>query len=325
MVLGIGLISGGLDSLLAVKLLQGQGISVLGVSFKTPFFGPEQAVKAVPVLNIEFKILDITDQHMKVMRSPKHGFGANMNPCIDCHALMVKEAYAFAKEAGGDFVFTGEVLNERPKSQNRRSLEIVERESGCQGYLLRPLSAKLLSPTVPELDGRIDRERLLDIQGRSRKRQIELAGIYGVKEFPTPAGGCLLTDKGYSRRLKDLMAYDPMPSNDIKLLRVGRHYKLSTDFKLIVGRDEKENTYILDVLNGEGGAYLYAEDVPGPVCALRGDADEDLLLKSAEICSFYSDLKPLSPGAITLAARGERLRNIEVTVPAANRFRDMLL
>jgi tRNA U34 2-thiouridine synthase MnmA/TrmU len=198
---GVGLLSGGLDSILAICVLREQNIRIEAVAFITPFFGPGNAQKAVKMLNVPLHVVDITDVHLQMLKKPKHGYGSGMNPCIDCHALMFREAGKLMQQWGADFLFSGEVLGERPMSQNKQSLRVVARDSGFEEYIIRPLSAKLLPITKPEHEGKVDRERLLDIQGRSRKRQMELAKQYGITEYPEPAGGCRLTEPNFSKRL----------------------------------------------------------------------------------------------------------------------------
>ncbi|MDD5085859.1 MAG: tRNA 4-thiouridine(8) synthase ThiI [Candidatus Omnitrophica bacterium] len=286
----IGLLSGGLDSILAVKVLQGQGVHVIGLSFKTPFFQPAMAKRAASMLGIKLIIKDITRPHLRIVKDPPHGYGSTMNPCIDCHAYMVREARKVMRKMKFDFIFTGEVLNERPMSQNRQSLDIVRRASGSPERLLRPLSAGLLPETEPERLGKVDRSRLLDIEGRSRKRQIALARHYGIKEYPAPAGGCLLTDPGFSKRLKDLFTNSsPKPSvRNIELLKYGRHFRLSPYCKLIVGRNEKENRAIRRLAQ-PADIVVSAEHIPGPVGLLSGNKPRRYLGESARTVLSYSD------------------------------------
>lgn len=222
------LLSGGLDSILAVKLLLEQGIAVEAVNFRTNFCGPSKARPAAKMLGVSLREVNIRHDFLAVLKKPKYGYGAGMNPCIDCHALMLKKAAEIMRQERYDFVATGEVLGERPMSQHLKALKIVEREAGLEGYLLRPLSAKLLEPTTPELDGRVSREKLLDISGRSRKIQMELAEQFGIKDYPTPAGGCALTQAGFSGRLKELMTHKPdFTPEDVDLIRFGRHFWLA--------------------------------------------------------------------------------------------------
>ena len=202
---GLSLISGGLDSQLAVCVLQRAGAEVEGVSFETPFFRADAARKAAAALGVKLHVVDFTDDEIALIENPPHGFGGAMNPCIDCHATMIRRAGELMRKLGYDFVATGEVRGQRPMSQNAQSLLTVEKSSGMKGRLVRPLSAKLLEPTIPELEGLIDREKLLDISGRSRERQIALAAEFGITDYPSPAGGCKLTEEAFGRRLKDLM------------------------------------------------------------------------------------------------------------------------
>jgi len=296
----IALLSGGLDSILAVKTILEQGIEVVGLSFITPFFGPKNAQKAAAKLNIPLITKDITDEHFLIVKDPLYGYGRTMNPCIDCHALMLKTAGKLMQDEGFDFIFTGEVLGERPMSQNQRALDIVAETSGHKRYILRPLSAKLLPPTEPELKGQVNRGKLLDIQGRSRKIQIKLAKEFGIKEYPNPAGGCLLTDPGFSKRLKDLLAYNQTPAEtDLQLLKIGRHFRLSDTVKLIVGRDEAENES-LENFHMPSDFLLEMQDVPGPTGLLVGDKSSAVLEIAACICASYSDAEPGSECCVNL-------------------------
>jgi len=226
------LLSGGLDSILAVKLLLEQGIAVEAVNFRTNFCGPSQALLASKMLGVNLREINIRNEFLPILKKPKHGYGAGLNPCIDCHALMLKKAGEIMRAAEGpewsrgiDFIATGEVLGERPMSQHKKALDIVAKDADIVGYLLRPLSAKLLEPTIAENEGLVDREKLLNISGRSRKIQMALAEQYGIKEYPTPAGGCALTQKGFADRLRELMANKPdFNSDDVDLVAIGRHF-----------------------------------------------------------------------------------------------------
>ncbi len=229
---GLVLFSGGLDSILTVKILQEQGIKVTGLVFVSYFFDSQLADKAARELKIKLKKFDFSEEHLRIVKKPKYGYGKTMNPCLDCHLLMLKEAKEIMEKEEFDFVATGEVLGERPMSQNKQALELIEKESGLKGYLLRPLSAKLLEPTLIEKKRLVKRDKLLDISGRSRKKQIALAKKWGVKEYPTPAGGCLLTDPQFGQRLKELLARWPQAEgNDIQLLKLGRHFWVSHRLK----------------------------------------------------------------------------------------------
>jgi tRNA-specific 2-thiouridylase len=307
----MGLISGGLDSTLAVRVILEQGIEVVGVSFTTPFFGSQGAEQAAQASGIPLRILDITETHLAMVRSPMHGYGSNMNPCIDCHGLMLREAGGLMKREGGDFLFTGEVLGQRPMSQNKVALRVVERESGYGGRVLRPLSAKLLPETLPELEGLVDRQRLLAISGRSRKRQLELARHYHITEYLTPAGGCLLTDPIFSRRLRDLFDHqDPVKIRDIELLKVGRHLRFSPTVKVIVGRHAQDNERLLGLV-AAGDDLLRVEGHPGPLCLIPYGGSMEEIQKAAAICVRYSDA-PKDEAIAVLWSRAGKEKGISV-------------
>jgi len=288
-VTGVGLFSGGLDSILAVKVLQDQNINIIAVTFVTPFFDAQKALQAAEGLGVDHRVVDITGEHMKVVRHPKHGHGRNMNPCIDCHALMFRQAGRLMETEGADFLFSGEVLGERPMSQNRGSLIRVARESGYEDLILRPLSAVLLPMTRPEREDQVDRSRLLNLSGRGRKRQMELAEHYAITEYPAPAGGCLLTDPIFSRRLRDLLEHqDPVSREDLELLKFGRHLRLDPRFKLIVGRDQEDNRQIR-ALQTSGHVLLDVREHPSPLGLLAAEAPPDLVRLSASVVLRYSD------------------------------------
>lgn len=286
----VALFSGGLDSILAVKLIQEQGIEVKGVNFKTPFFGLDEAFMIAKDLNIDLKIIDITGELLEVLKNPKHGFGKNMNPCIDCHTLMFKQAGEYMTKIGASFVFSGEVLGERPMSQNRNSLSIIERESGLEGRILRPLSALLLPETIPEKEGLVDRNKLWDISGRSRKRQMELAAKMNLKDYPSPAGGCKLTEPEFSKRLRDLFGQEKFSLEEIELLKLGRHFRLSRDIKLVVGRNKEENEQLKGFF--QDGDFLFkAKNLKGPISLLKkgNKIDDEIIEKSCQITARYCD------------------------------------
>jgi tRNA-specific 2-thiouridylase len=286
---GIGLFSGGLDSILAAKVIEGLGVEVTGVAFETPFFDAVKAKAIARKIGLSLMVMDITDEHLLMLEAPRYGYGKNMNPCIDCHILMLKKAGQVMEEMGADFLFTGEVLGQRPMSQGKQSLHIVASRSGYGGYVVRPLSAKLLAETIPEKEGTIDREKLLDIQGRSRKRQIEMARNYGISGYSSPAGGCLLTDPIFSKRLKDLFEHSSdRDVRDIELLKHGRHLRLSEDAKVIVGRREGENRTIED-LSRNGDVIIKVKDYPGPTVLVPYGCDDATLQVAASICVLYSD------------------------------------
>ena len=313
MIRGISLLSGGLDSMLAICVLRDQGIEMEGVVFDSPFFGPQSAKRAAAQLGIKLHVLEFSDDILKLVQQPPHGFGGAMNPCIDCHAAMIRRAGEFMREGGYDFVSTGEVLNQRPMSQNRRSLETVAEASGLKGLLLRPLSAKLLEPTIPELDGRINRELLCDIQGRNRAPQMVLVEKFGLKEYPSPAGGCLLTEKGYCRKLRDLFDHangEIPPVSDVRLMRFSRQFRLPEGGRIIVGRNRADNQ-ALKALHEEGRTLVHTVNVPGPTAAVLGPITEGDLLRAAGIVSSYGDKGQL-PEIIVRIITPEGSREISV-------------
>ncbi len=278
--------------MLAAQIIRAQGIDVLGIFFKTPFFTPERAIRSAETLALPLKVVDITKEHLKIVRSPKHGYGGNMNPCIDCHALMFRMAGKLMKEERADFVISGEVLGQRPMSQNKKALQIIAMESGLGGLLLRPLSAKRMPITIPEEKGWVKRELLLDIHGRSRRPQMELARELNILNYPSPAGGCLLTEKVFSARLRDLMEFNPdFELREIELLKLGRHFRIDESTKIIVGRNQKENDRIA-VLTKPEDMVLIPYSLPGPTVLLMGKKDEKSLHTALDITATYSNVKP---------------------------------
>lgn len=254
--------------MLAARLLLEQGVDVVAVTFTSPFFGPDKGARAAAALGVDHRVIDITDELVECVRAPRHGYGRRMNPCIDCHALMVRTAARMLEAEGAAFVATGEVLGERPKSQRLDALKAVEREGGLEGRLLRPLSAKLLPPTAPELEGLVDREQLEDIKGRSRRRQFELAERFGIAEYPTPGGGCRLTEEAPSARLRVLLERRPdVDAASFELIRLGRHV-WEGDSLIVVGRDEEDNRRIEDVARS-GDLIVQIVSGKGPTTLVR--------------------------------------------------------
>ena len=286
---GLGLISGGLDSMLAARLLLEQGIAVTGIAFVTPFFGSKNAEAAAIRVGFPLIVRDITAPHLAIVKDPPSGYGRLMNPCIDCHALMLRVAGEIMDAEGFDLLFTGEVLNERPMSQSLRNLNRVANLSGRPGRVLRPLSALLLKETDVEREGLVDRTRLLNLEGRSRQRQFALARGWGITEYPNPAGGCLLTDPGYSRRLKDLFEHGPEAgTHELELLTIGRQFRIRAGVKATVGKNAAHNA-ALTALRAPGDLLLRTAGVPGPVMIISGAASAADIAVGAGICARYSD------------------------------------
>ena len=294
----IALLSGGLDSTLAARLVLDQGIELEALNFMTVFCTCTNkgatclaSQKAVETLGIPLRVFNVSEEYLNVVRNPKHGYGSNMNPCIDCRIFMLKKAKVYMEESGASFIVTGEVLGQRPMSQRRDAMRLIEKEAGLEGLILRPLSAQFLPITLPEREGWIDREKLLNIQGRSRKPQMKLAEQFNIHDYPCPAGGCLLTDPGFARRIRDLMEHQyDFSLNDVHLLKFGRHFRLSPTVKLVVGRNEEENQKI-ETFSQAGDVLLKTVLYPGPVSLLRGEADETERERAASITARYSKAK----------------------------------
>ncbi len=290
----VALISGGLDSILAAKVVMEQGFEVLGLFFTSAFsksYGNENTTHAALVsraVGMELRVMDMGQDYIDMVRNPVHGYGKHINPCIDCKIFMLSRARTVMQELGAAFAITGEVLGQRPMSQRRDTLMVIERDSGMKGMILRPLSAALLAPTKAELDGLVQRDRLLGISGRSRTVQLQLAERYGISGYSTPAGGCLLTDKNFSEKLRDLFDdKQDVNQNDIRLLTVGRHYRLEAGTKIVVGRDNKEN-HVLMSLAPHGYHLFTPHDFPGPVALLNGTPDQDLKQTIGRLIITYS-------------------------------------
>ncbi len=283
---GLSLMSGGLDSQLAIALLRRAGATMEAVCFSTPFFDCTAAKSAAESLGVRLHVVDFTDDELALIRNPLHGFGGAMNPCIDCHAMMIRRAGELMVAMGFDFVSTGEVMGQRPMSQNKQSLGIVERTSGLAGRLLRPLSAKLLEPTIPEAEGLVDREMLLDISGRCRERQIALAAEFGIVDYPSPAGGCKLTEEGFCRKLKDLMDHEGFGDRRlVELLLTGRRFRLPDGSSVILGRDRNDNAR-LKQLKGLG-LVISPVNVPGPTALIPVLGSEADLRLARELVASY--------------------------------------
>jgi tRNA-specific 2-thiouridylase len=289
----IALVSGGLDSLLAARLIEKQGVEVILVNFKIPFCHSKPghgANRLFGSLGPSLRIIELSEDFLEIVKNPVYGYGSNINPCIDCKILMLRKAKELMREFGAEFVITGEVLGQRPMSQHRRALAIIEKDSGLSGLLLRPLSARLLDQTIPEKEGWVSREKLLRLNGRGRKAQIALARELKLEGYSNPAGGCLLTDARFSQRLRELMGHDELNLGNIELLKIGRHFRISPQAKLIVGRDEKENE-ILSSLAKEGDYLFRPKVLAGPTSLGRGILDAGLIKFSCEITSSYFDLE----------------------------------
>ncbi len=304
----LALFSGGLDSTLAILVMMRQGIDVTAITFLTHFgcditdrsSCSKDPFKAAEQFGFTVKLCHLSDKFIEIVKNPKYGHGKNMNPCIDCRILMLKEAKELMNMVGADFIITGEVLGQRPMSQRRDTFPVIDREAGLAGYVLRPLTALNLKPTIPEGKGLVKRELLYGFRGRSRKPQMALASEFGLTDYPAPAGGCLLTDPIYSYRLKELLEHRPEPSlKEINLLRVGRHFRLSKNCKVIVGRNERENN-IIESLAEKGDYILRTVGYGSPLTIITGYASSAEIEMASRLCARYSDAKYLAEITISI-------------------------
>ncbi len=291
---GLVLISGGLDSAVALGVTMRQKIELEAVSYFSAFSdGIKEgtmgywARKTAEHFNVKSHFMFLREEFIDMIRSPIYGYGIGLNPCIDCKILMLKKSKELMKKVGASFLITGEVLGERPMSQNRRSIELIEKKADLQGLIVRPLSGKYFPPTKPEKSGIIDREKLLDIQGRGRQRQIELASRFGIASYPQPAGGCILTDKNFTKRVNDLFKYGYSSLRQIISLRYGRHFRLSGGAKVVIGRDEEENNMILRLSDDKDTIFTLTH-VPGPLLILSGEDTDENILKAASLVKYFS-------------------------------------
>jgi tRNA-specific 2-thiouridylase len=289
----IGLISGGLDSILALRVILDLGIEVVALNMKTPFCTCDSGGKCysqsvTEEWGVPLRRVYGGEDYVQMVKLPRHGYGKNMNPCVDCRIYLFSRAREIMEKEEVDFVFTGEVLGERPMSQRKEAMDLIERESGLKGKVLRPLSAKLLEPTLAEIEGKIQREKLFDIQGRSRRPQLEMARRLGINEFPTPAGGCLLTDQNFARKIKDSFLYNEDSLRHVNLLKIGRHFRLPTGAKVIAGRDQKENE-ILMAMSFPSELKFTAHECKSTYVLLLGENSPENQTWAAKICARYSD------------------------------------
>jgi tRNA-uridine 2-sulfurtransferase len=313
----LALLSGGLDSTLAIKVVQDAGIEVEALNFTSPFCrcsgasgGCSAAANAAKQLQVKLHYRRCGEEYLRIVEKPSHGYGKRLNPCLDCRIHKFKLAKEKMDEIGAAFLFTGEVLDQRPNSQRRDALDIVERDSNLRGYILRPLCAQHLRPTIPEEKGWIDRSKLLDIKGRGRSQQIDLAEEFGITDYPCPAGGCLLTNEEYSLKVKDLLEFEgQLTMRSINLLRYGRHLRLSPTVKIIIGKDQTENEAIRTSANPEA-ILLELADFAGPVTMYIGTPEESLINLAAAITAGYGHVP--SDIEVKVNITGNQNRNLLV-------------
>jgi tRNA-specific 2-thiouridylase len=321
----LGLCSGGLDSMLAGLVLREQGIDVEWITFETPFFSAAKARRASEKTGIALTVMPIYPIYIKMLRDPPAGYGKQMNPCMDCHALMFKLAGKIMMKKNFDFLFSGEVLGQRPMSQTKSALRYVEKHSGFDGYILRPLSAKNLPETIPEKEGLVNREHLLDFKGRGRKPQIALAQKYGLRDYPAPAGGCLLTDVGYTKRLKDLFAHQAScTEEELHLLKYGRHFRLNPKTKVIVGRTREDNENILKYHNPQTDTIIDVKDYASPIALVPQGGSKNVIYLAGSICVAYSKASNLVPVDVVVKSPGGEETIQVIGIPTAD-FKRLLI
>ena len=312
----LGLLSGGLDSTIAVKLILEQGIEVEAINFVTPFClcrkGGCGATEAAKTFNIPLKHVSAGTDYLRIVRKPRFGYGKNLNPCVDCRIFMLKKAKKYAKQINAKFIFTGEVLGQRPMSQHKGALDLIEREAGLKGKILRPLSAKLLPETEAEAKGFVDKESLRDISGRSRKRQIEMTKEFNIVNYPCAAGGCLLTDKEFANKLRDLFEHKKRVTvKEVNLLKVGRHFRFGEN-KIIVGRNQAENGVLLRTKK-KNDYYFEVPDCGSPTTILQGPPTKQAIEKAAALTVFHSDKK--LPEVQVSFGQSKLCRHVTVALP----------
>lgn len=291
MVKAVALFSGGLDSMLAVKMVAAQGVDITLINFRLGFeslsaeLGPARLAKK---LGFPFIKIDLAAEFFELVKDPHYGYGSNLNPCIDCRILTLKKAVALMRETAASFLITGEVVAQRPMSQRKNILRLIEKQAQVVGLVLRPLSAKILDPTIAEQQGWVNRDELLDLQGRSRKRQLSLAAGYGIEDYLSPAGGCLLTDSVFAQKMRQLFSFDAkFGLLEVDLLKLGRHFRLSPRLMMVIGRNREENNRLQSKAI-TGDTILELVDIPGPLALLRGEVSAETIKLALGIMVRYS-------------------------------------
>lgn len=313
----VSLFSGGLDSILSAKIIQNQNIEVTAFHFVLPFYYIEDekeigAVKTANKIGVPIKVFRGGKDYIEMVKNPKHGYGKNINPCIDCKIFIMKKAKIFMEETGADFLISGEVLGQRPMSQRRFTLDLIEKEAGVERSLLRPLSAKLLPITILEEKGWVEREKLYSFEGRNRKSQIALAKELRISEYPSPAGGCYLTDVDFSIRLRDSFEHGEDSVSELQLLHFGRHFRLESGVKLIVGRNEKENN-IIETLADDNDFLIEGVGFGSPLALLKNSKSTEDIDISSSICIRYSKKRDEKSVKVVVRTKKEILTEKEIS------------
>ena len=329
----VALLSGGLDSTLAIRVMQDQNIEIHAINFMSLFCtctpqdsGCTAAQKAVDQLGVPLKTVNTSEKFVELVKDPPHGYGSEVNPCLDCRIMMFHKAREYMENIDASFLITGEVLGERPMSQRHEAMELIEKEAGVEGLVVRPLCAAHMEESTPEKQGWIDRQAMLDLRGRNRTPQIELATEYGINDYPCPAGGCRLTDPGYASRVRDLLTHEPdFGVNDMQLLKVGRHFRLSDSCKAIVGRDKEENERLW-TLNRENDILLQLEDHTGPTTLMRGTFTEKEIKVSGALTARYANIGNTDHLTVaTLNSTPEARRTLEVQPAKEGEYRHLMV
>ncbi len=326
----IMLLSGGLDSRLAMKMMLDQGVELHALNHLTCFCTctsksscKHEAIKAAEEFDVPITVRNVTEEFLGIIEDPPHGHGSGVNPCIDCRILLFKNAARLMREKEASFIVTGEVLGERPMSQRLDAMELIERRAEVEGFVVRPLSAGMLSPSIPERKGWVAREAFESIQGRQRRPQFELAEKLGIGDYPCPAGGCRLTDPNFARRMRDLMANGGLNLADVRLLSHGRHFRLSPRAKAVVGREKQENI-VLSSLAAEGDLLLEAVEAPGPLTLIRGDVENGQVRTAAAITARYGQARHMDEVTVKVKVKGSEGQNKVKTPPAGEQMLEEL-
>lgn len=302
----LSLLSGGLDSQLAICVLLEQGIHVEAITYRSPFFGTTKGEQAAKALGVKHHIIDFTEDILEQVQNPAHGLGKAMNPCIDCHTHMIMRAGELLEKWGFDFIATGEVMGQRPMSQNKQSLDVVAKGSHYEDLIVRPLCAAHLPPTKPIREGWVDLDKLPAFSGRNRTPQMELAKQFGLQDYPAPAGGCLLTEKRFGKKLKDLLDHEGLEKDrtNVWLLKTGRHFRLDDNIKIIVGTNEADNVMLEEKAHADD-LILTCPDVPSPTVIAPPAISEDQLKTAAAICARYAKVPADEPAEVQITKDSE--------------------